>query len=188
MQWSFWFYGVAFDGANRILACNFSSPTAGWILRRDISSNTVMIYADGSITTGVPYTVGAWNHCFAHLFDGKLFVYVNGVQSSIIAPTVSSISTAVQMFGNAHAGAGSGLTSNDVIADAVFWYNAPEFTADQVKQIYNAGNYRPFNVGSVRYRYKNTGLTGQKISAKAQLSRTTTAVSPAILKAGLLLG
>ena len=186
LQFSCWFYGVAFDGNHRALFSQFITPNQGIIIARDASSNTFYLYVDSQSTTNMPFNVGAWNHYFVHILDGNSYAYLNGTKSNVLTSSVSLLANNV-FIGNAHSGAGSGLTNSDALADMLFWYNGPEFTADQVKQIYNNGNYRPFNVGSVRYKYANTGQTGQKISAKVQLSRTTSAVSPVITKAGLLI-
>ena len=186
LQFSCWFYGVAFDGNHRALFSQFITPNQGIIIARDASSNTFYLYVDSQSTTNMPFNVGAWNHYFVHILDGNSYAYLNGTKSNVLTSSVSLLGNNV-FIGNAHSGAGSGLTNSDALADMLFWYNGPEFTADQVKQIYNNGNYRPFNVGSVRYKYANTGQTGQKISTKIKMDRTTSAVSPVITKAGLLI-
>ena len=43
MQFSFWFYGVAFDGSTRTLFSQFISPNQGIFLYRDGSSNNIIL-------------------------------------------------------------------------------------------------------------------------------------------------
>ena len=85
---------------------------------------------------------------------------------------------------NAGGGTDSAFTTGR-IAD-LFISKGQELTIQQIQSIYNNGNYRPFETGGIRYKYTQAGQSGQKYSMKAELNRSTTAVSPAIVKAGML--
>jgi hypothetical protein len=73
------------------------------------------------------------------------------------------------------------------IADAIIWRDGPLLTQAQVNAIYNAGAPVPTGFYPVvRNEYSLTGQSGQKLSMKAALSRSTTAVSPQILDLGAI--
>lgn len=177
---SFWFYGVANNGTTYGYMSNFSSPTTGWGISRDASANNLTLFQQGT-TTSIPYNVGKWNHCLVHLLDGTCYTIVNGVKSSVLTSNITGLSQNL-IFGNVHTGLGTGLTNSDIMADMVFWSGSQEFTVDQAQSIYRSGNYVPFNVGAVRYRTVDTGVSGQKLSTKDVATRTTTGVTPVILK------
>ncbi len=183
---SMWFYGTAFNGNTRNIFNFFNSPNTGIIIYMDQATNDIGMFNESQVVSA-PYNVGEWNHLLVNILDGDTYLYVNGVKSGISTNPNSNASLNAVIGTNA-TGSGTSLNSSDLLADFLIFHNCPAFTEDQVQQIYNAGNYRPFNVGLLRYRYLNTGVTGQKISGKGILTRTTNAVSPGIVKAGLLLG
>ena len=183
---SLWFYGTAFNGNNRNIFNFFNSPNTGIILYMDQSTNDIGMFNESQVISA-PYIVGEWNHLLVTIFDGDTYIHVNGVKSGISTnPNANASLNAV--IGTNATGSGVSLNSSDLLADLLIWNNCPAFTEGQIQSIYNSGNYRPFNIGQLRYRYLNTGVTGQKISGMGVLTRTTNAVSPGIQKAGLLLG
>lgn len=184
LSMSFWFYGTAFTGAFRNFCNFFFAPISGFTVAMDSGTNNVALSSEGQITY-VPYNVGKWNHVLVNIYDGNCYIYVNGVKSGVNTNAISNNNLNF-VFGTNASGSGSPLASSDMVSDLLFWFNNPEFTQAQAQSIYNGGNYKPFNVQSVRYNYLNTALSGQKISAKVQLDRTTTAVNPFITKAGLI--
>lgn len=183
---SLWFYGTAFNGTNRNIFNFFNAPNTGIILYMDQSSNAIGLFNESQVVTA-PYNVGKWNHLLFTIFDGNTYIHVNGSKSSVSTnPNANASLNAV--IGTNATGSGAALNSTDRLSDLVIWNNCPEFSDPLVQSMYRNGNYVPFNVGSVRYRYVDNGVTGQKISTKVSLSRTTTGVNPVILKEGLLIG
>jgi hypothetical protein len=178
-------YFGAFDGNNRLIMSNFTSPNTGFgIFRRD-SANEIGFYFGTNQTGYVQYIPNAWNHIYVRGKNGNAYFVVNGIKSSINTGSNTDVSQAI-LIGNAHSGIGSPLTTTDRLADLNVWSNGPGLSIEQVKEIYNGGSYRSFDQGGLRYTYTATSLTGQKLSTKHVIDTTSTAVLPTILKVGAI--
>jgi hypothetical protein len=152
----------------------------------DLVNNRVGMYFNqgGTFSANGSIIRDTWNHIFLVWNPTTSYLYVNGAQTINATPSIVDCSGGGFMyFGCEQAGV---AISTLRIADFVVWSQGSNLTQQQILSIYNAGNFRPFDgPNAIRYKYSQTGITGQRISAKAQLTRTTTAVSPAILKVGV---
>ena len=182
---SLWFYGTAFNATNRNIFNFFNSPNTGIIVALDSSSNVVSMFNESQTVT-VPYVVGKWNHLLINILDGDTYLVVNGVKSGVSTNANANASLNAVIGTNA-TGSGVALNTTDLLADLAIWHNSPAFSSELIKSIYRGGNYVPFNVGKLRYRTQNNGVSGQKISSSHTFVRTTNGVSPGINKHGLIL-
>jgi hypothetical protein len=138
---------------------------------------------------------GSWNHIVGQ-FKGTVIqtVWLNGVKTTNSSP--AAISGAVANNGNsliigAHDPTPSVATGEPItgmkMADLLLWRGGSVLTDAQILALYNAGAPVPTGFFPVvRNEYSLTGQSGQKLSMKATLSRSTTAVSPQILDLGAI--
>ena len=175
------------DSTQRAIVSRFVT-LSGWAIFKNSSNQIVLRLADGSVNDYVTATVTAtgWYHIAWDFADnsGSAKVWVNGTQYNLSTGNCGDAVTFLYVGSTA----GIGTTaSTDIFFDYILWRNAPELTSSQVNRIYNGGNFNPVGVSQIqRYVYENTGLSGQRLAVRAALSRTTTAVRPAISKMGII--
>lgn len=137
---------------------------------------------------------GSWNHLFAQIKGGSVqTMYLNGVLNSTTAGTISGAipSTQPSIVGLRTDAPSSGTIAPGTglkYADLIVWNGAPQMGQAEVNYLYNAGNpqFFGYNPAVLRNEYSATGQSGQRLSLKGKLTRSTTAVSPYILNAGVV--
>jgi hypothetical protein len=205
VQYSYWVYYDTAVSGDRQLVSNLSSNGSGTYYSFSTvilsSSNTISIRSYSGSQTGVAtsgtLTDGTWNHIVIQAQTSTyLNLFVNGVKYTgtlgvfgvsgtttypafYVGVFQDGLSTDSSISGTAH--------TNSKIADLIAWRDGPLLTQAQVNALYNAGAPVPTGFFPVvRNEYALTGQSGQKLSMKATLDRTTTAVSPAILDLGAI--
>lgn len=205
VQLSMWFYFDGTYGTDRVLAAFYDftgSYNRGWILRNSATTSTIILTAyDGGtsdIITSASMTSGTWNHVVVQIQKSVVRqIYLNGVKtatSSVGTALPSNASTAQAYYFGVVSSSGSLDTNIQFgivgmkIAEAILWKNGNQLTQSDVNYLYNAGvpQWIGYNPAVLRNEYSVTGQSGQRISMKAKLNRTTTAVSPYILDAGMI--
>lgn len=188
-QFSCWVKRTSSSGGEGIF--NMLSGSTGYqVILSGAQQFQMTVAGSGSITHPTVTANDTWYHLFYMLQDGVASgtnLWVNGVAATAGTFSVSPATSANFEIGSGQAG-GVTPAPNLIIADLVIWRNGSALTTEEIASIYNSGVYKPFQENFIRYRYSNTGTTGQKISAKVQLDRTTTAVKAHVTKAGLLIG
>lgn len=185
MQMSFWL-NVPATGAIRAVLDKFSGAS-GWEIRIPGSSATIAVQTNNTVryTVGIP--LATWFHVFWVSYGtgattSKL--YINGVAGSPFASPISGGTTGSMTVGTSGSGYGS---DNFFLADLIVWRNGPEFTSAQVNAIYNGGVFKPVGLATAcRYVGENTALSGQRLSAKYAISRSTTGVTHQFGKFGVI--
>lgn len=137
---------------------------------------------------------GSWNHLFAQIKGGSVqTMYLNGVLNSTTAGTISGAipSTQTSIVGLRTDAPSSGTIAPGTglkFADLIVWSGAPQMGQAEVNYLYNASNpqFFGYNPAVLRNEYSATGQSGQRLSLKGKLTRSTTAVSPYILNAGVI--
>jgi hypothetical protein len=200
VQTSFWFYYDTTNGATRVLFAAYynAGVSNGWNPYIFAGAATFKIdYFTGSGTNTLthPATLanGTWNHLVCQTQSGVVSAcYLNGVYASISASTIAAIAANQALYVGARADSlGSGLaipTLGMKLADMIVWRGGALLTQADVNYLYNAGvpQWIGYNPAVLRNEYAVTGQSGQRISMKAKLNRTTSAVSPYILNAGMI--
>jgi len=206
VQISMWFYFDASLASDRaIISCwsfHGGADYRGWLLFVPSSGTTVRLNyhnaaasASSSLDSGT-LSNGTWNHLFVQILGATYQnIYLNGVKSTTTAGIISaSISTSQGYY----LGVRSDSTSIDTslvngatsfkMADMIIWRAAPLMGQSEVNYLYNGGVPQFFGYlpALVRNEYSVTGQSGQRLSLKAKLNRSTTAVSPYILNAGVI--
>lgn len=189
-QFSVWVKRTSSVGGEGIF--NMLSGSTGYqVIMSGTQQFQMTVAGSGSITHPTVTANDTWYHVFYMLQDGVSSgtnLWVNGVPAgSAGLYNVNPATSANFEIGSGQAG-GVTPAPNLRIADLVIWRNGSALTQEDISGIYNSGVYKPFQENFIRYRYSNTGTTGQKISAKVELNRTTTAVKAHVTKAGLLIG
>ena len=185
---SLWFYFDGASGSNRMVAHRINNGnTSGWSLTIQSSAPTNLIFrVNGTEATGMTVSVG-WNHVFVVLNDsGSNYMYLNGVKSTTISATPGDAGDVMSwLVQTGFSYFGSGLRATQHIA----WSGGTVMSASEIRSLYNGGYFRPVGPGLMqRYMYATTGASGQKLSFRARVSRTTTGVTPVLWKAGMLVG
>jgi hypothetical protein len=202
IQISMWFYFDAAYGAYRALIAPYSNNGSAGGPNLQIVTGTnqlsLELYNGGTSTlldSNPTLSNGTWNHALAQWQNGVTHsVYLNGVRYSKATPGAISAADAGQALyigGLSNSGSlDSNMSSPCIglkISDILVWRDGPLLTQAQVSAIYNAGAPVPTGFYPVvRNEYSLTGQSGQKLSMKASLSRSTTAVSPQILDLGAI--
>jgi hypothetical protein len=205
IQFSFWLYfNASYGSAARCLVNCYTyhggTDSRGWQLGNDVSTSTVYLTyynsAAGSVlTSGNSMSNGTWNHIVAQVKGNTVqTIWLNGTKTTTGSP--ATISGAAGSNNNALIlGAVDSGPSNVVnspiiglrMADFLLWRGGSLLTDAQILSLYNAGAPVPTGFYPVvRNEYSLTGQSGQKLSMKASLSRSTTAVSPQILDLGAI--
>lgn len=206
VQISFWLYFDSTLGAVRHIVGNRSfhgsSDYRGWNAAIASSGNqlyTEFYNASGSPTSNVSsgaMSPGTWNHFVLQLHGGSVHkTYHNGTLYSTTAGAISTVVASAQALYFGVISDGSTLDSSIALpatgikmADAIVWKAGSLLTQSDVNYLYNGGvpTWLGYSPAVVRNKYVVTGQSGQRISMKAKLNRTTTAVSPYILNAGMI--
>jgi len=192
VQYSLWFYFDGVSASQRWVMANFYIPSGGYGWNSYISpSQSVLkwgLYNGGLnyLATSPTMSVG-WHHLFFSIVNGvSQKVYLDGVLFGSASTTVGTSGTS-QYFGvgsDPYTPAEPAIGMNFI--DLAIWVGGSLLPDSTISKIYNQGNYRPFNTGSMREVYTQNGLSGQKLSTKHVISTTSTAVEPVISKIGAI--
>lgn len=188
VQVEFWFNdAVGFTGSARWLAGKSNGVGNGWQVELSASANTVKFFTDATLRiTSSAYTVGAWNQVTAIInASGICYLYLNGV---LAGSYTGSPSAAGNPFGIGYSIVAAGSPATSVsIADIILWVNGSVITSSQINYLYNSGFYRnTLKFSGIEYRNTANGQSGQKVSVKGTMTRTTTSVAPLIKKIGFI--
>lgn len=204
LQISCWLYfDAAYGSAYRTLfACrSFHGATdyRGWAVGINASGSGIKVETFNTSNVGTTVTspsmsAGSWNHVVLQLQNSVTeSIWLNGVQTSVSAGAIAVVTSTQAMY--------IGVTENTTtldnttgdpatnikMADMLIWRDGPLLTQAQVNALYNVGAPVPTGFFPVvRNEYALTGQSGQKLSMKATMSRSTTAVSPQILDLGAI--
>jgi hypothetical protein len=165
------------------------SGNNGWYIRAAASNQLVLTKRSGgssSDTATVGFIPNAWNLVALKIQDSAVgYIYCSGNRTNIGAGDISYSGTFYCVFG---AGGSDGVSANLRMASYAAYYGASDFSTQQLDAIYSAGNYRPFDLGTlVRYRYELNSASGQRISMKATVNKDTSVFSsPYIQKLGAI--
>lgn len=183
---SIWIYLNSFPSNKVLLACN-GTDSAGWLLNTNSTPNVEARFNNAvSITSSVTMLANTWNHiAFNFRGSGNLAeLWVNGTYNSG-TQGATTISNQELRVGNDQFN--TIPFDNGFIADLVLESNGPGFNQAQIDALYNAGNSRLLGFNPMlRYQYTDLSQSGQRLSMKVQLDRTTNAVSPFISAFGAL--
>lgn len=184
VQISIWCYLGAFTGSSRYIVSKDNAAGNGYYLKAHASTNTLRVGINSSdvITTG-SFVPNAINHIHLVLNDGGVnYVWLNGVVSGGTNSTAISNTSANFRIGTS--GSADFLTSAKAF-DMIIYLQGSALNSSQVNYFYNSGFYRDtFKFSNVEYRYTINGQTGQKVTSRGTLARTTTAVAPFVKKSG----
>lgn len=180
LQFSMWFYYGGTSGSTRVLFARFVNPTGVYCTVAS-GSATVQLQINGSANTGLSAVVG-WNHLAVVVNDSASnYFYLNGVKSDVLSATPSALSSPLTIM--AATGPGTGAVGL-YLADFIVWRGGTTITTGQSIAMYNGGNYQPQGAAfRQRYKYVDAGVTGQKLTTRVRVSRTTNAITPTIWKA-----
>lgn len=187
LQLSFWWYASSFTGTAREFLGRDNAN--GWGLSAASGANTFSLTQNGGtgVVSGVSFTPNAWNHIVIYIEDTvTAYLYVNAVKSATGTPTITSPGTAFTV-GRMNTNSGRPLDASSLLADLVIWRNAPALTVGEIESLYNRGLHRVLSYKpGLDYRASKTSLTGQRLSLKATLDRTTDALDPFITSMGAI--
>lgn len=167
--------------------CTVAAGVANVELNFPNAGSPTILTTSNALTTG-------WNHLVVqieNLVTQK--VYLNGVLTSVVAGTIPATSTQAFYIGalsantTVDAGMGNGATALK-LAELIMWRGGNVLSQSDVNYLYNASipQFFGYQPALLRNEYSATGQSGQRISFKAKLNRSTTAVSPYILDAGMI--
>lgn len=182
---SAWVYYAVGSSALPILS-DWAGAGGGFACYVNSSGLATAIFNNNQITANA-VNVGAWNHLvFQFNSGGTVTIYQNGVLTKTSTGNTFSAAAAVSL----DIGIDTVNTGNAAqeIAQVIVW-NGANLSASQVTQLYNNGLAQVIgNAASsmIKYRYKNTGVSGQKLSLYAQLKTDTTAIQPFISQMGIV--
>jgi hypothetical protein len=206
VQFSIWVYYNGTSGSDREIfnAWSYHGATdyRGWKVFIVASDNKFSFPVHNSSATAssnvssAVLTSGTWNHLFCQVKGSSVHtMYLNGVLNSTTAGAIAgSIPTAQASYVGVRSDStsidstlssvGSGLK----FADLIVWNGAPQMGQAEVNYLYNAGNpqFFGYNPALLRNEYVATAQSGQKISMKSKLNRSTSGVNPYILRAGVI--
>ncbi len=176
---SLWFYALATPAGVEQFITRHDGAN-GWYFFYDTSRrlNLGFVGGSGTVATGAALALGTWNHFAAVMQDGgSSAIWVNGVKTSASGNTIVSPASGPLVIGRTTSAGGTALASG-YLADIIFWSNAALSDAD-VAALYAGGRHRKLGAnGGFTYRFESTALSGQKLSVRAELTRTTNAVEP----------
>jgi hypothetical protein len=199
VQFSFWFYFDASLGSARSVLSNFAytgTNGRGWIVEIASGASAIRLATFNDTTavtiTSGTLTNGTWNHVVGQINSGSaVSFYVNGTLAGTNASAVDSRSMGfyvgchegANFYNDTPAAAATGIS----VADLHLWRDGSLLSQAQIQSLYNAGAPVPTGFFPVvRNEYELTGQSGQKLSMRARISRSTTAVNPQILNLGIL--
>ncbi len=207
VQYSFWVYFDTAVAGDRQCVSQFQSNGGGTyfgfncLITGSAATMSSRFYAtsgspSSTLSTSNSMSNGTWNHVVLQVESSVTQkIYLNGTLSSTTAAGISTGHATAPAFylGNFQDGAtidssiSGGTNTGMKLADLITWRGGPLLTQAQVNAIYNAGAPVPTGFYPVvRNEYSLTGQSGQKLSMKATMSRSTTAVSPQILDLGAI--
>jgi len=182
---SLWFYPTKNDSYRVICGRPNASFNAGWTLGyRDGGLNIQVDIGSGSeVISSNVLVLNQWQHILMQFESGATNgtkIYRNAVLIGQGTTTNTDSGGVPFSFGYNEASGGSALDATDVIAQPFIW-NGVNFTQAEVDYMYNLGQYTDWGFGGqLRHIYTANGQSGQKVSYEGELSRTTTAITPAI--------
>jgi len=189
VQYSFWFYYDGTLGSNRALITRVNGAgNNGYYIYIGSGASVLSLQVNTTSIASAGAPIVGWNHIILVLNDsGVNYLVLNGVKSSTISVTPGNPGQPVTMI------AGGTLTgyfgTNLRAADLLVWVNGSTLTSGQIQSIYNAGIFREVGFGPMwRASYATNGVSGQKLSLRGKFSRSTTAVTPNVWKAGMIIG
>lgn len=172
-EWLFAFH----DGAGNRLDCSYDPAT----LSLNMGNN------GGYTNSGASSIVlNKWNHLFVVAESGvSAKAYLNGVLFQNLG-AASSIPASTVLYIGQQTSQTRPLTEGK-LADLIIWVGGSELSANQVNYLYNSGNYvNSFDRAAVRNIYSVNGQSGQKVSSRISIARSTSAVNPGVLRAGFV--
>lgn len=183
----------SFHGAADYRGWKLYIPSGASVFRTNYHNNS----AGPSSTLDTPtLTNGTWNHLLLQVKGTTTAsVYLNGVVATTTAGAIAGSLSSAQGF---YVGTRSDSTSMDAgminnstgmkFADLIVWSGAPQMGQAEVNYLFNSANpqFFGYNPAILRNEYTATGQSGQRLSLKGKLTRSTTAVSPYILNAGVI--
>lgn len=201
VQASIWIYYAGTDASARTIFSAYDETGAssdGWYCQVTGGAATITLTlpnagAGNTLVSGNAMSVG-WNHLVVQIEGGTTEkLYLNGVLSSTTATSCPAGSTQAFYIGaqslstTVDASVGTGATAIR-LADLILWRGGSLLSQSDVNYLYNGGvpQFFGYNPAVLRNEYSVTGQSGQKISMKAKLNRTTTAITPYILNAGMI--
>lgn len=186
VQMSMWLYFDGTNGSNRGVLVRTSSGSNGFYCYILSGSSNLSFQVNSTAVTVGTLNVG-WNHVGIVVNNGgSSYALLNGVRSATISATPTAVSTVFSILtANALASyTGQGLRG----ADLITWVGGSVITDAQFRALWNGGYFRPVGFGPMqRYMYTTTGQSGQKISSRVRVTRSTTAVTPTVWKTGTLI-
>jgi len=204
VQISIWVYFDATLGSARNIMSAYHYDGAneyGWIARIPSGASTVALeyYTPGTGSTGALTTSSAlvsssWNHIVLQIQESVYKnIWINGTKYTGTGTAIGSVSgftnaSYIGVVANTLDGGITGPGTNLKYADCIVWRDGALLTQSDVNYLYNGGvpQFIGYNPAVLRNEFAMTGQSGQRISMKAKMNRTTTAVSPSILNAGMI--
>lgn len=187
VQISGWFKATAFTGTNRtIIGKRNTAFTTGWTLSLDSGTNVFLLETRNGTRASGSFTPNTWTHFFA-LFNGAgtlQALYLNSTLVGTDTTTPPNASTELLYIGRSASGANFAVGVQ--MADFIIWRNGSQLSQSQITALYNRGAYfNTFKREALRYKYVSNNQSGQRVSTRLTLARTTTAIKPAVLKIGI---
>lgn len=203
IQFSIWvFNDGATTGSDRTIMADFNvngGQSQMWILSIPSGTSTVRLRFHQNSTITSTTTTGSmvtgWNHVVFQIEQSVTHrMFLNGTLTSTTAGSMDNPNTSQALyFGINNSDTGLDLTlvnpaTNVKLAECIAWRNGALLSQSDVNYLYNSGTpqWIGYNPAVLRNEYAVTGQSGQRISLEAKLNRTTTAVSPYILNAGMI--
>lgn len=194
IQISYWLYFDGTLGATRNILSTYdaSGGNKGWVQSVNSGASVIntQVYSSTNNWASTSTLNVGWNHVLLQIQSGVILtIFINGVKNVLNVGGDTITGTVSQAF---YLGVVSGSASVDTsmagpatgmrMADMVIWKDGNVLTDAEVRYILNAGplGFLP----RARYSYELANVTGQKLSMKAALTRSTSAVSPAIALLG----
>lgn len=170
------------NGNTRGILGRYSSPN-GWAANCATGSNSVVVTQNAS-SGSQAYTVGALNMLTIVIEDGvTMYAYLNSVLFYTAACVITD--PADPLYLGAIAAVGSNYGQGIDIGETAIWRNH-KLNAAEISALYNGGVFVSQGERYLEYVSSVNGVSGQKLSTKAQLTRTTSAVQAHILKHGII--
>jgi hypothetical protein len=202
---SYWVYYAGTNGTDRHMAADRRYDGAslfGWDITVNGSASSILYRtwnnsgsASGSISGG-SMAVGSWNHVFIKINTGDSQLWLNGVSLGTTAGVIYPGGTATMALYlgalcNDTSGTNDSSMSNSALdlklADAIVWRNGT-MTQSDVNYLYNAGvpQWIGYNPAVLRTEWSLGSASGDRMSLRGRLNRTTSAISPYVLSGGIL--
>lgn len=198
-QGSIWFYFDATLGADRSIFSPYSNSgtetsfhVAILSSQSTVNMNFLNGVSSGSITTANNVIVG-WNHLLVQAHTNVVKnLWLNGVKTTGTPSALSqTLSTAAFNIGVLSNSLDSGVIQPATglkLADCIVWRDGNLLDQSQINYLFNAGipQFYGYNPAALRNEYSLLGVTGQQVSLKMKTNVSTTAITPSILRAGMV--